>query len=59
MTDQEKAREWLNAWSHVSPRSLAWHMTACLESDGERVLTEALKAMKIRTAIDLVRAHKQ
>jgi hypothetical protein len=58
MTDQEKAREWLNAWSHVSPRSLAWHMTACLESDGERVLSEALKVLKIRTAVDLVRAHK-
>jgi len=59
MTDQERARDWLNAWTHVSRKTLAWHMNACLEIDGERVLTEALKAMKIRTAIDLVRAHKQ
>jgi hypothetical protein len=58
MTDQEKAREWLNAWSHVSPRSLAWHMTACLESDGERVLSEVFKSMKIKTPVDLVRAHR-
>ena len=57
MTDTDKAREWVNCWQHVK-RDLAWHMTACLESDGEKVLNEALKAMKIRTAVDLVRAHR-
>ena len=58
MTDQEKASNWLNAWAHVSRKTLAWHMTSCLENDGERVLNEALKAMKIKTAVDLVRAHR-
>jgi hypothetical protein len=33
-------------------------MTACLEADGEKVLGEALKAMNIRSAVDLVRAHR-
>jgi len=57
MTDQEKAANWLNAWAHVSPKTLAWHMTACLESDGEKVLNESFKVLKIRSAVDLVRAH--
>lgn len=57
MTDQDRAKEWLNCWQNVSRKTLAWHMTACLENDGERVLNEALKAMKIKTAVDLVRAH--
>ena len=57
MTDQDRAKDWLNAWQHVSRKSLAWHMTAALEADGEKVLNEALKAMKIKTAVDLVRAH--
>ena len=58
MTDQDRAKDWLNAWQHVSRKSLAWHMTAALEADGEKVLNEALKAMKIKTAVDLVRAHR-
>lgn len=57
MTDQEKASNWLNAWAHVSRKTLAWHMTACLENDGEKVLNDCLKQMGIRTAVDLVRAH--
>lgn len=57
MTDQDRAKEWLNAWQHVSRKSLAWHMTAALEADGEKVLNECFKAMKIKTAVDLVRAH--
>lgn len=58
MTDEQRAKNWIACWKHVSRKSLAWHMTACLENDGERVLNEALKAMKIRTAVDLVRAHR-
>jgi hypothetical protein len=57
VTDSEKASNWLNCWKHVSKRNLAWHMTACLEADGEKTLNEALKAMNIRSAVDLVRAH--
>lgn len=59
MNDSAKAAEWVSCWKNVSKRNLAWHMTACLESDGEKVLGEALKAMNIRSAVDLVRAHQQ
>ena len=58
MTDQEKASNWLNAWAHVSRKTLAWHMTAALEADGEKVLNDCLKQMGIRSAVDLVRAHR-
>lgn len=58
MTDADRAKEWLTAWQHVSRKTLAWHMTACLESDGERVLSEVFKSMKIKTPVDLVRAHR-
>ena len=56
MTDAQKAAEWVACWRHVR-RNLAWHMTACLVNDGEKVLSEALKIMKIKTPIDLVRGH--
>ena len=56
MTDAQKAAEWVACWRHVR-RNLAWHMTACLVNDGEKVLSEALKIMNIRSAVDLVRAH--
>ena len=59
MTDADRAKEWLTAWQHVSRKTLAWHMTAALEADGEKVLNECFKVLKIRSAVDLVRAHKQ
>ena len=55
LSDKDRARIWVDSWKHVGQRNLAWHMTACLEHDGERVLTEALKLMGIKSPIDFVR----
>ena len=55
LSDKDRAKEWLNAWKHVDPKHLAYHMTPCLEHDGERVLSEALKLMGIKSPIDFVR----
>lgn len=57
MNDSAKAAEWVSCWKNVSKRNLAWHMTACLEADGEKVLSDCFKHMGIKSAVDLVRAH--
>lgn len=55
MTDAQKAAEWLGVMRNVSRRDLCWHLGGVLKADGERVLNEVLRAMEIRSAVDLVR----
>ena len=55
MTEKEIAAVWVACWKNVAPKDLSYHMTACLEHDGERVLSEALKLMGIKSPIDFVR----
>ena len=58
LSDKERAAEWVNAWKRVSQRDLAWHMTACLEHDGEKVLGECFRLLEIKTPMDFVRRAK-
>ena len=55
MNDKEKASEWMGVIRNVSGRDLCWHLEGILKSDGERVLNEVLRALEIKSVVDLVK----
>lgn len=55
MSDAEKAADWATALRNVSGRDLAWHVSAALRHDGEKVAAKVLDQLGIKTAMDFVR----
>ena len=55
MNDKDKAAQWLPVLANVSGRDLAWHLGGILKADGERVLNEVLRALEIKSVVDLVK----
>lgn len=56
MTESEKVEDWVRHFNVCLLKMNA--LRAVLENDGERMLSEVLKRLKLGTAMDVVKACK-